>query len=344
MLYGAGRRGPAVSVAAGVHKGLQMRVLVTGGSGFLGFETARKLAGRGDTVIAFDTHIAVPLASLAAAEATVVPVAGDITDLANVAQLFKAYQPEAVVHFAAIVGVPASLSSPANILRVNVQGSLNLFEAMRLYGVKRVIHMSSEEVYGDFQSPVADEQHPKQPLLPYGISKLTVEQFGRTYRDLHGLECINLRTSWVYGVRLDRPRPPMNYLNAALKGAPLRLAAGGDTVTDFTYVEDVVDGVLRALDHPRHRYDVYNIASGTAVSDRALVDEIKALLPGADITIGPGRREFMPGVRIPTKGALDVTRAQDEFDYRPQYDIRRGLQAYIAEWRETNGAAAKEHV
>ena len=311
-----------------------MRILVTGGNGFLGFETTRRLAARGDTVIAFDTQTSAHLRDFAASNPNVVPVAGDITDLANLAQVFSVHRPEAVLHFAAIVGVPASLGSPANILRVNVQGSLNVFEAMRLYGVKRVIHMSSEEVYGDFRTPVADEEHPQVPLMAYGVTKLAVEHFGRTYRAMHGLECINLRTSWVYGVRLDRPRPPMNYMNAALAGRSLHLAAGADTVIDYTYVDDVVDGVLLALDHPAHRHDVYNIASGEAVSDGDMVRMVQELIPGADIAVGPGPREFIPGVRIPVKGALDISRARTEFGFAPRHDIRRGLAAYATEWRK----------
>ena len=314
-----------------------MRILVTGGSGFLGFETARMLAARGDFVIALDTHVSSDLRALASISSNVVAVAGDITDLANLVQVFKAHEPGAVVHFAAIVGVPASFASPANILRVNVQGSLNVFEAMRLFGVRRAIHMSSEEVYGDFAGPVAGEEDPQRPLMPYGITKLAVEHFGRAYHELHDLECINLRTSWVYGVRLDRPRPPMNYLEAALAGRRLHLATGGDTVTDYTYVDDLVTGVLLALDHEDHQYDVYNVASGQAVSDRDLIEHIKEVLPEADLAIGPGRREFAPGIRIPIKGALDIARAQAAFGYRPKFDIRRGIEMYIDQWRAVRG-------
>ncbi len=315
-----------------------MRVLVTGGNGFLGFESILRLVARGDSVIALDSQITEPLLELASNSPNIRAVAGDITDLANLVQVFKAYKPDAVLHFAAIVGVPASLASPSNILRVNVQGSLNVFEAMHLFGVRRVIHMSSEEVYGDFQCGVADEDHPQVPLMPYGITKLAVERFGRAYKELHGLECINIRTSWVYGVRLNRPRPPMNYLNAALTGRPMRLQVGGDTVTDYTYIDDVVDGVLLALDHAAHAYNTYNIASGQALSDRELVEHIKTLLPKADVTIGEGRREYAPGVRIPIKGALNCRRAHMAFGYTPKYDICRGLAAYIDNWREMTRA------
>ncbi len=310
-----------------------MRVLVTGAGGFLGYEATKRLAARGDVVIALDTELRADLQALAASSGQVVAVAGDMTDMATLCQVFRQHRPQAVLHFAAIVGVPASLGSAANILRVNVQGSLNVLDAMRLFDVRRIVHLSSEEVYGDFRQPVADEDHPQSPLLPYGITKLAVEHFGRTYATLYGLECINVRTSWVYGVRLQRPRPPMNYLNAALRGEPLSLATGADTVIDYTYVDDLIDGVLLVLDHAHHRFDTYNVASGEATSDRDMVRMIAELVPGARISVGPGRREFRPGIRIPTKGALDCTRARIELGYVPKYPIRRGLDAYIEAWR-----------
>lgn len=318
-----------------------MRVLVTGGSGLVGVDVVRRLAERGDTAIAFDTAMRDDLTALVEAYPDrVVPAPGDLTDLANVAQIFKTHRPEAVIHLAAIVGVPASLSSPSNVLRVNVQGSLNLFEAMRLFDVRRIIHLSTEEVYGDFPTESVTETTPAEPVTPYGICKLTVEQFARSYAISHGLECINLRTSWVYGLRIDRPRPPMNYLRAALEGRPLRLPTGANVVTDYTYIDDLLDGILAALDHPKHPYTVYNLASGEALSDRELIEHIKALIPTADIEVGSGRREFAPGMPIPRKGALDSSLARETFGYSPRYDIRRGLAAYAEAWRDAREASA----
>jgi UDP-glucose 4-epimerase len=316
-----------------------MRVLVTGGGGFLGYQTTCALADRGDTVVAFDTAFGKPLLELASSTDQVHVEAGDMTDLANVAQVFDRHRPNAVVHLAAVVGVPASIGSPANILRVNVQGSLNVFEAMRLFNVQRVIHMSTEEVYGDFERACADEEHPQRPTNPYGVTKLAVEHFGRSYGEFHGLQCINLRTSWVYGVGLDRPRPPMNYLEAALAGRQVDLPSGADTVIDYAYVDDVVNGILLALDHPSHRYDVYNVASGQGVSDQEMIDEIRRLLPEARLKVGPGRRPYASGHRMPVKGALDCSRACEEFGYVPRYDIRRGIAAYVNRWRERAAAA-----
>src|SRR5512145_279031 len=123
-----------------------MRVLVTGGGGFLGAAIARALAARGDTAIAFDTQLADR-----GGERGLVGAPGDITDMANVAHAMMAHRPDAVVHCAAIVGVLSSLASPINVVRVNVEGLVNLFEAMRLAGVRRCVHLSSEEVYGPFR-------------------------------------------------------------------------------------------------------------------------------------------------------------------------------------------------
>ena len=308
-----------------------MRVLITGGNGFLGFEVASRLAARGDSVVALDAAITPPLSDLEA----VTPILCDITDRDAVAEALARHRPDAVVHLAAIVGVPAALASPHETDRVNIAGSLNLFDAMAAVGTRRVIHMSSEEIYGDFPAPIVDETCPPAATTPYGITKMAVESFGRAYSDTHGLDCINLRASWVYGVRLTRPRPPMTYLNAALEGTPLHAPEGADTFIDYTHVDDLMDAVLLALDHDDHPFDAYNIASGAAVTDAEMIDIIRDLVPGADLSVGPGRRRFTDTVPMPAKGALDISRARDVFGYAPRYDIRLGLARYAEQWRKT---------
>jgi nucleoside-diphosphate-sugar epimerase len=304
-----------------------MRVLVTGGGGFLGAAIARALAARGDTAIAFDTQLG-GLTSAPTSE-RVVCMPGDITDLANVAQALMAQKPDAVVHCAAVVGVVSSLGSPVNVVRVNVEGSLNVFEAMRLAGVRRCIHLSSEEAYGEFRAERIDETHPLDPVLPYGICKAAVEQLGRSYRDLHGLEVINLRTSWVYGPGLPRNRIPKNLVDAALIGRKLHIPSGADSAIDHTHVDDLVSGVLKALDHPHHGFDAYNIASGQATTVAQMIAVVRELIPGAELSVGPGVYRHGDQVEMVRKGALDVTRAATELGWRPRYDIRSGLAAYI---------------
>ena len=302
-----------------------MRVLVTGGGGFLGAASIEALLARGDSVIAFDTQFS----ALDTQAPRLERVTGSITDLAALAQLMLAHKPDAVIHAAAIVGVLASLGSPLEIVRVNVEGSINVFEAMRLAGIRRCIHISSEEAYGEFRAPRVDETHPLYPVMPYGVCKAAVEQLGRSYRDLHGLEVINLRTCWVYGRGLPRLRIPRNLVEAALAGRSLHLASGAEVAIDHTYIDDLVSGVLAALDHRQHRYDAYNIASGTAPTIAEVVAVVCELVPGAQLSVGSGPYRHGDRVEMVRKGALDVGRAATELDWRPRYDIRTGLAAYV---------------
>lgn len=290
-----------------------MRVLVTGGGGFLGGALCRRLAARGDTAIAFD-----------------ITCGGDITDPESINEAMRRHRPEAVIHCAAVVSVLSSLASPCDTVRVNIEGSLNVFEAMRLAEVRRVIHISSEETYGEFRAPVIDEEHPLNPVMPYGVTKVAVEHLGRSYRDLYGLEVINLRTSWVYGPELPRDRVPKNLIDAALAGRPLHVPSGAESAIDHTYIDDFVDGTLAALDCGTHRHDVYNLSSGTAPTLAEVVAAVKEIVPGADVSVGPGIYRHGDRIPIPRKGALDLRRAREAFGYAPKFDIRAGLRAYAA--------------
>lgn len=309
-----------------------MRVLVTGGGGFLGAAVTDALAARGDTAIAFDTAFAPGEER----RANVVRVLADITDPANVAQVIKRQAPESVVHCAAIVSVLASLGSPRNVVRVNIEGAINLLEAMRLFEVKRILHVSSEETYGNFTADRIDEEHRQKPVMPYGASKLAVEHLSRCYHDMHGMDVIHLRTSWVYGPTLPRNRVPKNWIDAALAGRPLHVERGGDSRIDHTYVDDFVAGTLAALDLPVHPYDVYNIGSDTAPTLSEVAQAVCEIIPGARVSIGPGVYRHGDQVEIPRKGALDCTRARQAFGYVPRFDIRAGIAAYVDAVRRGN--------
>ena len=304
-------------------------VLVTGASGWLGAAIAQALVARGDRVIGMDLGVSDALAALARRSGNLVPLVGDLGEWGQVTAAFRDHAPDAVVHCAAIVGVVACADIPVKALRVNVEGSINLFEAMRQSGVKRVVHISTEETYGDFLAPRIDEDHPQRPTSFYGATKLATELNGRVYSRMHGLECINVRTCWVYGPNLPRARVPKTFIDAALRGVPHHLATGGDLAVDQVYIADTVDGVLLALDKERHRFDSYNVATGVAPTIADVAAIVNAGVPGARITTEPG--EYLHGGRVPTakKGALDIGRARSELGYEPRYDIRRGIEATI---------------
>lgn len=319
-------------------------ILVTGAGGWLGVEIARTLVARGDRVIAMDLAIGPALATLARKSPRLVPIVGDLGEWSHVTTAFREHRPDAVVHCAAIVGVVAAADIPLKALRVNVEGSINLFEAMRAAGVKRVVHISTEETYGDFLAPTIDEDHPQRPTSFYGATKLAVELHGRVYSRMHGLECINVRTCWVYGPNLPRPRVPKTFIDAALRGQPYHLDTGGDLAVDQVYISDTVAGVLLALDKPQHRFDAYNVATGRAPTINDIATIVNEAVPGARITTAPG--VYLHGGSVPTarKGALDISRARAELGYEPRYDLKRGILATIEASRAELGRATEAAV
>ncbi|MFI5340833.1 MAG: NAD-dependent epimerase/dehydratase family protein [Candidatus Methylomirabilales bacterium] len=307
------------------------RVLVTGGAGWLGSTVVGRLAARGDAVVVLDNFQAGAPANLDRLGSTVHLISGDITDLSGLLLLIKEHRIQRIVHAAAVVSVISSLAAPSHVTRVNIEGTLNVLEAMRLFDVERTVHISSEETYGDFRYDPVDEEHPLAPTAPYGITKVASEHLGRFYRSIYKTDFINVRTSWVYGPGLPRLRIPRTLMEAALEGRPLHLPGGGDARIDHTYLTDCVDGILLALDHPSHPHDVYNIGSGQAWTTAEMVAILRELIPGADLSVGPGPHRFTDQMVAPKKGALDITRARGVLGYQPKYDLRQGLAATI-EW------------
>lgn len=312
-------------------------ILVTGGSGFIGAATVGRLAARGDRVIAFDLAESPRLKAHRERHRDVSFEPGELTEWPQLAEAFRRHKPDAVIHCAAIVGVVNSLASPIATMRVNVEGSLNVLAAMRLFGVSRMVNLSTEEIYGHFSKPKIDEAHPCFPVKPYGISKFAVEQLARDIAERDGLSVIHVRTCWVYGPGLPRPRVPKTLIEAALANRPLHLESGGDFCVDHVYIEDVVDGILRALDARSPSHDVYHIATGEAPSLREIVAIIRELVPNADISVGPGNYAFAAGIEAVRKGALDITRARTDLGYAPRYDIRAGIAAYMRAMRNGDG-------
>lgn len=309
-------------------------ILVTGACGWLGSAIVRALLARGDTVVATDVVAAPAIAALAATDPRLTLAPLDLGEWHGLVRLFEAHHPDAVVHTAAIVGVAPAAGIPLKALAVNVEGSVNLFEAMRLSGVRRVVHISTEETYGDFLADRIDEDHPQRPTSTYGLTKLAAEHYGRVYAREHGLECINVRTCWVYGPHLPRLRMPRTFIEAALAGRPFHEPNGATFAVDQVHIDDTVAGVLLALDKAEHRFDAYNIATGAAPTLADTAEAVNRAVPGARITVGDEGPYRHGGTIVSArKGALDISRAVAELGYRPKYDIVRGIAATVAATR-----------
>ena len=310
------------------------KILVTGASGWLGSAIVTALLARGDAVVATDIVINAATQALAAEHPQLTAIAADLCEWPAILGMFHEHRPDAVVHAAAIVGVIFCANIPIKANRVNVEGSINVFEAMRLSGVKRVIHVSTEETYGDFQSPLITEDHPQNPISVYGATKLAVEHYGRVYSRNHGLECINVRTCWVYGPHLPRLREPRTFIEAALRNEAFHMENGADLAVDQVYISDTVAGLLLALDKPQHRFEAYNVATGVAPTIGDAAKAVCTAIPGARITVGAAPYRYRGGIAIAAKGALDISRAREELGYAPKYTLQQGIELTIEATRE----------
>ena len=303
-------------------------ILITGGTGFLGSHLARALTDRGDRVVVYDNFSASIPQNLNACYEKVKMVHGDILDLSFLIRTMIAEKVNRIIHTAALVSFAPSIEKPALTAKINIEGTINILEASRILGIERILDISSEEVYGDFQYEPADEMHPLLPKMPYAITKMTAERFEEFFYNFFGLDIIIVRTSWVYGVGLPRPRPPRIFIENSLKGIPTILESGAEHRIDHTYIDDFVQGALLAFDASAPKSRIFNIASGQGHTYLEMARWVEEIIPGSKISVGPGLIKFSENLDAPQKGALDIKRARIELGYMPQYGLFEGLKTY----------------
>lgn len=310
-----------------------MKILITGGAGFLGSELVSHLSAHGHAVWSYDHYVIEERVEDEDGN-EFVRVPGDVLDVPHLFKTVRDVAPDVIVHAAAVVGPPASIYRPAHVARVNVTGGVNVMEATLQHDVGRMIDISSEEIYGHFQADTIDEEHPQDPNSPYGVTKLAVERLGLQYADHFGLDFVAGRVCWAYGHRYPRVRPPQSWIKDALAGRKTVMEQGGDHLLDITYVDDVAQGfrLLCEAEHLDHR--AYHVTSGVAVTLREVAEELSQLLDGWEYEIGPGMLEMGPGFIAAKKGALRNDRAREELGFEPKYDLRSGLAANIARLKE----------
>jgi UDP-glucose 4-epimerase len=248
-----------------------MRVIVTGGAGFIGSHLVDALVGRGDAVIVFDVLSSGRRENLEGAlNADAVLIEGDVADAAAVGAAFDAHRPDAVCHLAAQIDVRRSVEDPVFDLGVNVGGTLNLLEAARTAGTQRFVFASTGgAIYGEGEGrelPLTEDAD-RRPDAPYGQSKLAAEGYLSLYGRLHGLSTAALRLGNVYGPRQD-PHGEAGvvaiFCRALLQGGTPRVFGDGEQTRDYVYVGDVVTAFLAALDSEAN--GAYNVGTATETS------------------------------------------------------------------------------
>lgn len=316
-----------------------MRVLVTGAAGFIGSHVVERLLARGDVVTGLDNFDpfydpAQKRANLAGLTGDFRLVEGDLLDPTALAACFAGgAAPEAVIHLAALAGVRPSLAEPSRYQRVNVEGTARLVEACLAEGVTRLVFASSSSVYGaNTKVPFAETDRVDDPVSPYAASKRAGELLLRAFVHTSPLRVAALRYFTVYGPR-QRPEMAIHAFTRALeRGETLRIHGDGSSSRDYTYVGDVVDGTLAALDRPKPGLTLYNLG-GERPTRLADLVALLARTMGRDARVEHG--PDMPGDVAITYASVDAARR--ELDYSPKVSMEEGLARFVAWYRAEKG-------
>ena len=328
-----------------------MKVLVTGAAGFIGSTLSMRLLDRGDQVIGIDNHNDYYDPALKEARLnrfidnpSYTHVRMDLADRAGMAALFEEHKPQGVVNLAAQAGVRYSLENPLSYIDSNLVGFGHILEGCRHNEVEHLVYASSSSVYGaNTQMPFSVHHNVDHPLSLYAATKKANELMAHTYSHLYGLPTTGLRFFTVYGP-WDRPDMALQkFAQAITKGETIKVFNYGNHRRDFTYIDDIVEGVIRIFDRPAppnpdwssERPDsatssapwrVYNIGNNNPVN---LMDYISAL----EEALGKeAKKEFLPiqPGDVPDTYA-DVTDLVKEFDYKPNTSVKDGI-ANFAKW------------
>jgi UDP-glucuronate 4-epimerase len=312
------------------------KVLVTGAAGFIGSTLCEALTQRGDVVVGLDNFQPFYDPSIKRANLTGLIkrsnftfVEGDIRDAERLTQLFSTQRFDAVIHLAAMAGVRPSIQDPMLYTDINLTGSMRLFEAMRAHGCIRMMFGSSSSVYGgSTEVPFREDQTADRPVSPYAATKRAGEVLAHAYHHLFGFTIACLRFFTVYGPR-QRPEMAIHQFTRLIdQGKPVPFFGDGSSRRDYTYVDDIVDGIVRALDRA-NGFAIYNLGGHKTTSLKELVELIESRL-GKQAVLN--RLPDQPG-DVPITYA-DITRAHADLGYAPRTPIDDGVTKFVAWYRE----------
>lgn len=305
--------------------------LVTGGAGFIGSHLATALLERGRSVRVVDNlATGLPVNVPAGAEFVV----GDLTDTATVASVLQGV--EVVLHQAAVPSVPLSIAEPRPSHESNINATFNVLLAAREAGVRRVVFAGSSSVYGDSPELPKNEGMAPAPRSPYALQKQVGEAYCQLFERFYGLETVSTRYFNVFGPR-QRPTSPYSgvlslFINAALSNTAPTVYGDGEQTRDFTYIDNVVDGVLRAAEAPGVSGQVINVAAGGRVSLNEAWTVLGGLLGAVpDPIYRPARAGDVQ------HSQADIAKAERLLGYRPLVPFEEGLRRTV-EWARAEGS------
>ncbi|PYK86331.1 MAG: epimerase [Verrucomicrobia bacterium] len=309
-----------------------MRILVTGGAGFIGSHLVEKLLSLGHDIAILDDFNdfydpQIKRQNIAAVAKDVEIHHLDLRDSGAVRNLFHREKFEAIAHLAARAGVRPSIQNPQLYYDTNVDGTLHLLDAARVTGVERFIFASSSSVYGNSKTiPFSEDRQLIQTLSPYGATKIAGEFLCSTYSHLYGMRVVALRYFTVYGPR-QRPDLAIHQFTRRIHaGKPIDQFGDGTTRRDYTYIDDIIQGTIAALKYDGPMFDIFNLGENETIQLRDLIAGIEnALGEKAKINRLPEQPGDMPVTYA------DISKARELLGYNPSTRLSDGLPRFI-EW------------
>lgn len=312
-----------------------MKVLITGAAGFIGFSLSRRLLDRGDTVVGIDNlndyyPVALKRARLGEIKSPSFRFEEiDISDRKALPELFSREHFDCVVNLAAQAGVRYSIENPWAYVDSNLAGFANVLECCRHFPVGHLVYASSSSVYGgNTKVPFSEDDRVDDPVSLYAATKKSGELMASCYCRLYGIRATGLRFFTVYGPWGRPDMSPSLFARAIMHGEPIRVFNNGDMLRDFTYIDDIIEGVVRVMDRAPQRHEIYNIGCGSPVKLMDFIAEIEgALGRKAEMTMLP----MQPGDVYRTYA--DTSKLERDFGYRPSVALHEGIGKFIDWYR-----------
>jgi UDP-glucuronate 4-epimerase len=309
-------------------------ILITGGAGFIGSNLADSLLKQGNKVVAIDNFD--PFYERTIKERNIQDalnntnyalIEADIRSENDMRQIFGTHMPNVVVHLAAKAGVRPSIKNPKEYFDVNVMGTLNLLEIMKDLGLTNMVFASSSSVYGNNEKiPFAESDRVDAPISPYAASKVAGELACRTMHSLYGFNITCLRFFTVYG---PRQRPDLaihKFTDLIIKKMPIPVFGSGQSARDYTFVDDIVDGITSAMNN-LNGFDIINLGESNTITLSELIASLERHIGQNAIIDRQGRQTGDVDITY-----ADITKAKKVLDYNPKYTKEDGLAAFVA-WK-----------
>lgn len=315
-----------------------MQILITGGAGFIGSNLADRLLKENNKIIVIDNfnnyynpkikenNIAHNLSN-----PNYKLYRGDILDVNLIDKIFNENKIDTVVHIAACAGVRPSIENPLEYIETNIEGTTIILEAMKKYNVNKIVFASSSSIYGNSKAEKFSENlKVSEPISPYAMSKSACEQILYTYSKLFNMQAICLRFFTVYGPRQRPDLAIRKFIDLIEQNKPIPVYGDGTTMRDYTYIDDIIDGIISAIQYNKTSYEIINLGGGSPVTLNEMIKAIEEVLDKkAEIERLPMQLGDVE------KTVSDISKAKELLGYCPKTNFKEGIRKFI-EWKMEN--------